>query len=270
MQQLDFLSIGKTTSRIGLGCARLAAGSTLRQSARVVEAALELGIRYFDVAPSYGMGTAEDVLGAVVGSSDEVTICTKVGVPRPPYRHGTNLVRRVAMPLFNRAPSVKAVTKSLMRRGTPQGRPPFDYSSSALRACLDESLERLGRDSVDVFLAHEPAVSDLSEDVGDAFRALVDEGLITTFGAAVTARGDRWSRFGSVWQSGWPGPSVSQYRNDISYIFHGVLRPVGPGETGRHASKLLREAVEQSPGSILLVSASTPKRLQDLLKDLAV
>jgi len=266
MQHDDYLSIGKTTSCIGLGCARLAGGSTLRQSARVVEAALELGIRYFDVAPSYGMGTAEDVLAVVLADSNEVTICTKVGVPRPTYRPGRNFLRRLALPLLNRQPSARAFARRLVWRGTPRARPRFDFSGSAVRASLEESLQRLRRDSVDVFLAHEPDVSDLAEATEDGFRRLVGEGLISTFGAAVGVRGDRWSQFGSIWQSAWPGASISDYRLDVSYIFHGVIRHA---EAETRPSSLLRAAVEQSPGSILLVSASTPQRLRELLEEIS-
>ena len=92
MNQIDFLPIGRKVSQIGLGCGRLVGRSTLIQSARIVETALDLGIRYFDVAPSYGMGTAEEVLGHVTGDSKEVVIATKVGIPRPHYSARNNFL----------------------------------------------------------------------------------------------------------------------------------------------------------------------------------
>jgi len=40
----------------------------------MLETALNLGIRYFDLALSYGMGTAEEVLDAVFGNSRDVVV----------------------------------------------------------------------------------------------------------------------------------------------------------------------------------------------------
>ena len=79
MNQIDFLPIGRKVSQIGLGCGRLVGRSTLIQSARIVETALDLGIRYFDVAPSYGMGTAEEVLGHVTGDSKMLSLLLRLG-----------------------------------------------------------------------------------------------------------------------------------------------------------------------------------------------
>jgi aryl-alcohol dehydrogenase-like predicted oxidoreductase len=267
----DFLSLGKPTSGIGLGCGRLVGRSSLRQSSRLVETALELGIRYFDVAPSYGLGTAEEVLGEVIGPSTEVTIATKVGIPRPQYSARTNLVRRAVKPVLDRQRHLKTIAKSVTRSESTEPRPRYEFSAEAVRASLLESLEKLRRESVDVFLAHEPRREDLSEEVEEHFRRLVQEGRVSTFGAGVDARGDRWERFGSVWQSRWPGESARGYRNDIAHVFHGVVRSRserGSGGAVESASSLLRAAVEQAPSSIILVSASTPDRLRDLLSEL--
>ena len=43
-------------SKIGFGCGRIYAGSEIRSSARLIEAALTAGIRHFDTAPMYGLG----------------------------------------------------------------------------------------------------------------------------------------------------------------------------------------------------------------------
>src|ERR1700728_3673033 len=65
--------------RLGLGCGRLRAGAEESNSRRVLDAAVECGIRYFDTAPSYG---SESVLGrGLRGIRQEVQVCTKVGLP---------------------------------------------------------------------------------------------------------------------------------------------------------------------------------------------
>src|SRR5205809_2309370 len=79
--------LGKTslhTTRLGLGSAPL--GGLFEEVAddeahRVVEAAWQAGIRFFDTAPLYGHGLAEQRLGAVLGAKprDEFVLATKVG-----------------------------------------------------------------------------------------------------------------------------------------------------------------------------------------------
>jgi aryl-alcohol dehydrogenase-like predicted oxidoreductase len=266
----DFLSIGKSTSQIGLGCGRLVGRRSLRWSAELIETALDLGVRYFDVAPSYGMGTAEEVVGEVLGGSSEVTVATKVGIPRPRYRARVDLLRRLAMPILNRHRPLKAFATRMYSRSSAVERGSFDFSSRAIRTSLEESLEKLRRDSVDVFLAHEPGVPDLVPSVDREFDELVREGLITAFGAGVDTAGDRWTRFGSIWQSRWPDSEIRGYRHDVAYIFHGVVRSgAGSGMDGAPASALVRAALARAPNSILLVSASTPGRLRDLLQEVS-
>src|SRR6185295_13486167 len=126
---------------------------------------LALGIRYFDVAPSYGLGTAEEVLGAVLGDSRDVVIATKVGVPRPAYSPRGDLVRRLAKSVLDRVGLLKRLAQNAASRGRPASgeRPRYDFSATGIRMSLEESLKKLRRGSIDVLLAHEPHRLDLSE-----------------------------------------------------------------------------------------------------------
>jgi len=74
--------------RLGLGCASLGTPPPLLDdddAEAVIHAAIERGIRFFDVAPLYGGGLAEERLGRALAAlpRDEYTLCTKVGVTRP-------------------------------------------------------------------------------------------------------------------------------------------------------------------------------------------
>lgn len=260
----DYLSLGRPTSNIGLGCGRLVGRSSLRRSAKLVETALELGIRHFDVAPSYGMGTAEEVLGAVLESVPDITIATKVGVPRPQYARGRALLRQVAKPLLDRRRALKSFAQGI-HRGQPGAvdRSPFVFSNDAIRRSLDESLEKLRRHSVDVLLLHEPRPSDLNANTAHCLERLAGEGLFSAWGVGIDACSQRWREFGSIWQSRWPGSTVDEYRGAVSYVFHGVVRYASSSESPGAA---VRAAVERAPGSLLLVSASTPGRLRELLQ----
>ena len=110
------------TGRLGLGTAPLAGlyepvdDDTAR---RVVDRALELGIRYFDTAPYYGSGLAERRLGTALRAvpRDRVVVSTKVG----------RLLR----------PGASGWTGAY-----------FDFSLDATLRSLDESLGRLGLDEV--------------------------------------------------------------------------------------------------------------------------
>ena len=99
-----------------------------------VEAAWSLGVRFFDTAPLYGSGLAEERLGRALAGRprEEYTVSTKVGrVLRP----GS------APPEFRGAPPLEAV---------------FDYSADGIRRSLAGSLERLELDAVDLALLHDP------------------------------------------------------------------------------------------------------------------
>ena len=89
---------GLNVSRIGFGGGGIGQvwGATTRDEAvRAVHRALDLGINYFDVAPAYGDGKAEEALGiALEGSSEEVFIGTKVRVPADNLADATGAVKR--------------------------------------------------------------------------------------------------------------------------------------------------------------------------------
>ena len=124
----------------------------------VVERAWELGIRYFDTAPYYGSGLAEQRLGAVLSGKprDEYVVSTKVGRLLDPGASGW--------------------------RGAY-----FDFSYNGAVRSLEESLERLGLDRIDIALLHDPD-DHYEEALAGAFRALVrlrDENVVRAIGVGM-------------------------------------------------------------------------------------
>jgi len=70
-------------SAIGLGCWALGEDGDPAAMDAVVGAAVEVGVDWFDTAPIYGDGRADELLArALAGRRHEVTIATKVGVRR--------------------------------------------------------------------------------------------------------------------------------------------------------------------------------------------
>ena len=63
MDTINLGTTGKTTTRLGYGCSSLMGGMSHKESLAALEAAFDVGIRHFDVAPMYGYGQAEGCLG---------------------------------------------------------------------------------------------------------------------------------------------------------------------------------------------------------------
>jgi D-threo-aldose 1-dehydrogenase len=140
-----------------------------------VRAALDAGIRYFDTAPHYGFGLAEERLGAVIEGRDDVLVSTKVG--------------RLLVP-------TEATGE---RHGFVDARPfepVFDYSHDAILRSHEESLRRLRRDRVEILLAHDIGQlahghaheAMLGQFLGggyQAMRRLRDEGAVEAIGIGV-------------------------------------------------------------------------------------
>jgi D-threo-aldose 1-dehydrogenase len=167
---------------LGLGCAQLGGlydPMAEADALALVDAAWDLGIRYFDTAPYYGFTLSEHRLGAALRARprDAYVVSTKVGRlmrPDPGVRPGEC---GWAAPL--------------------PFRPHYDYTYDAVLRSHEDSLQRLGMDRVDILYVHDIGRvthgaqhahywSQLTE--GGGFRALQrlrDEGAIKGFGLGV-------------------------------------------------------------------------------------
>ncbi|MHA7155126.1 aldo/keto reductase [Arthrobacter sp. TMN-50] len=144
---------GLNVSVVGLGCNNLGRAGTPTETQRgtnaVINAAVDAGINFFDVADSYGKtpGLSEEMLGkALVKNRDDVLIATKFGLDLkgangPDW--GARGSRRYIM---------KAVEASLRRLGTdwidlyqfhaPDPLTPIDETLSALHALVQSGKVR--------------------------------------------------------------------------------------------------------------------------------
>jgi aryl-alcohol dehydrogenase-like predicted oxidoreductase len=146
-----------TWSPITLGCWNFGRTIDRQQSIRVTRAALDAGVRAFDVADGYGKGQAEVFLGqGIRGRRDEALIATKFGAARG---HG------------HRSPDG-------YRANRGGGRP--DY----LRSRLEQSLSRMDIDHVDLFQMHDPDPDTPIEETLQALDRLVQEGKIREYGCS--------------------------------------------------------------------------------------
>ena len=136
-----------------------------------VEEAWAAGVRYFDTAPHYGLGLAERRLGRALADKprDEVVVSTKVGRLLVPDPSGAG--RR-----DDEGFDVPAAWRRV-----------WDFSRDGVRRCLEESLERLGLDSVDIVFLHDPD-DHWEQAAGEGLPALAelrDEGVVRAIGAGM-------------------------------------------------------------------------------------
>lgn len=143
-------------SRLSLGTAKLNNRDDQAEATRVVAAAIEMGVNYFDTAPYYEIGQAELALGtalAEIGGKPEITISTKVG--------------RIVDPAT--------------------GAWHYDYSRDGVLRSLESSFGRLQRDHVDIVYVHDPDnhADEASAGAIPALLALRDEGVIGAVGVGM-------------------------------------------------------------------------------------
>src|SRR5581483_7977439 len=161
MQHIRLASSGRETSRLGFGCSVLMAGISRRQSARLLDAAYDAGIRHFDVAPLYGYGEAESCVGDLLTRHPAITITTKFGID-PPARGGLiRTVRRAANPLLQRVPALKRLARSAGATAAPPAK--SNFNAAEARASLERSLRNLRTTQIDILLLHEPESTDLTD-----------------------------------------------------------------------------------------------------------
>jgi len=134
-------------SIVGLGCNNFGRRLDAEATARVVNAALDAGINFFDTADIYGTGQSEDYLGRALGSRrSNVIIATKFGVEMD---------------------------------GEGGGAHP-DY----IRTAVEASLRRLKTDYIDLYQLHTPDATVPIADTLGALNELVQSGKVREIGCS--------------------------------------------------------------------------------------
>jgi D-threo-aldose 1-dehydrogenase len=102
-----------------------------------IEAAWNAGVRYYDMAPWYGLGLAERRYGSFLHNKHrrEYVLSTKVGK----LLKASTTARSNG--LFPFSPSPNDVV--------------YDYTASGVRRSIEDSLQRLGIDSIDIAFVHD-------------------------------------------------------------------------------------------------------------------
>jgi D-threo-aldose 1-dehydrogenase len=174
---LAFTTIGFGTAPLG----NLYRPLTEQDAHGALDAAWDIGCRYFDTAPLYGLGLAETRLNGFLRGhrAEPPLLSTKVG--RLLDRCGSS--ERTGIGRFF---------------DTPTRRERYDYSYDGVMRSLEFSLERLGVDAVDILYCHdvdvfthgsqEAADRRIAEFMAGGYRALDQlraEGVVKAIGAGV-------------------------------------------------------------------------------------
>jgi hypothetical protein len=138
-------------STLGLGCMGLSFAfgppTDRPEAIKLIRAAYDRGVTFFDTAEAYGPGLNEEVVGeALEPMRDQVVIATKFG----------------------------------FRDGIPTKGP--DSRPERIRQVADEALKRLRTDRIDLFYQHRVDPNVPMEDVAGAVQALIQAGKVRHFG----------------------------------------------------------------------------------------
>ncbi|MCE7029836.1 aldo/keto reductase [Jiella avicenniae] len=144
-----------TVSAIGLGCMGMShayGGQDEAESIKTLHRAVEIGVTFWDTAEVYGPFTNEELVGkALKGRRDEVVVATKFGFRISPER-GAN----------------------------PMGG--TDSRPEHVKAVCEESLKRLGIETIDLFYQHRVDPDVPIEDTVGAMVELVAAGKVRALG----------------------------------------------------------------------------------------
>jgi aryl-alcohol dehydrogenase-like predicted oxidoreductase len=266
-------------TRIGFGCARVYGYSELKTSARVIEAALAAGIRHFDTAPSYGEGESESVLGKLVAGLPDVTISSKIGIPRPhasvPRRPIRVIYRRMLRPILSHFPDFKS---KLLQIASRQEKPVADeilrrrLSYDEVLQGLEDSFKRLKRSFLDLYLLHEPDQFVLTDELSALFHKLQRDRVIGAFGLAFGRVANASPEFGTVVQSRYNESLPARSIGGHTRIFHGVLRHGWREVRGQKEyagpTQYIEKVLATHCDAAVIFSASSPGQVRRLVGNL--
>jgi aryl-alcohol dehydrogenase-like predicted oxidoreductase len=118
----------------------------------MLERAIELGVNLVDTADAYSGGESEEILAPLLARyRDQLLVATKLGMA---------------------------------------GRGDRPLSRANVKACVEDSLRRLGTDRIDVLYLHRPDRSTPIEETFDALDELVSRGLVRTVGVSNWTAGE--------------------------------------------------------------------------------
>jgi aryl-alcohol dehydrogenase-like predicted oxidoreductase len=181
--------------RLGIGCHKLYGGFEKKRSYKIISAALDKNINYFDTAPRYG--DSEKLLGQILKGNHEVIISSKVGLSAlnlSPFKKNNAFLKRefklIMKNNFKFAENYlndklqKHFDSNLLafERDFQSKIPKLILSEEEIRDSLYKSLKNLQRNYLDIYFLHEPEQYINIDEIEYIFTKLQNEGLIKLYG----------------------------------------------------------------------------------------
>lgn len=258
---------------LGLGTARLGAfwqGKGVREGARALDAAFDLGVTVVDTADVYARGISERLVGRALRRHEGVTVITKGGLLKTP----------AALAQAARSGAGRPSAGGL-RAAAPAGR---CFRPDYLRWAVQGSLRRLGLDSLPVYLLHEPDLATVRDpEVVAGMERLREEGAVGAWGVSTPEDDVALAAMdlpGTPWIEALVGPgndslaeklTVHPRRRESVLVGIGALGDggqvarraavgrMGPAEA---VASLAAEAVDRAAPDLLLLGMSTREHVR--------
>lgn len=275
---------GIEASVLGFGCAPIMGSVGKEDALRAMSAAVEKGVNYFDIAPSYGFGEAEPLLGSFMQSRrrDDFVITTKFGIRATTLAMVARPLKGIVRALRGKKPSAPAAEPTGPRApvaGTGRLHEHVTITADGMVASVHRSLTRLRTDHLDGLLLHEPneRITDI-DSVLKAAAKLKQDGKIRAFGMAITleqfATHQAYLPQMDFLQFNVPDTmkdleSITASRGTMPNVTFGAMRAMGgiraerPGLT---ANEWLTELHGRFPNTVMLVSMFSPSHLESNCK----
>jgi aryl-alcohol dehydrogenase-like predicted oxidoreductase len=194
---MRYRQFGKTrwhVSEIGFGGARI--GGLFAQdggrmtSLRLLDAACDAGINFYDTADMYSQGESEILVGkAFRKKRDKVFIATKGGYRLPGRKRLIKYIKPFAKPVVRAIGLRPSVVPAALSGAISQ-----DFSPDYLRKAVESSLRRLQSDYIDLYQIHSPHQEMLLgtrlQDTLGLLARLKAEGKIREYGIALDSVDD--------------------------------------------------------------------------------
>lgn len=194
-----------------------------KSSRKILEGLAQLGIGKLDIAPSYGEGNAEEIVGDFCTThGHQFSICTKVGIPRETPKYISSGLKALVRPLFRKIQP--ALTTFPLKPRPANCRSTGNFELQYLRRSLEESLALLRVDFVSRLLLHEPSEAVRKTGAIDWLNSLVKIGTIREFG---TGTGETFStaiNAGTIQQARFCIGFDTKANQSTIQVAHGILR----------------------------------------------
>ena len=273
MKKIELVK-GIHSSVLGFGCAPILGSVGSAKSSRAISCAIEYGINHFDLARSYGYGSAEKFLGKAIGAKrKDIVISSKFGIKANIKAKILSPVKPLLRYTLGIIPKRKSENQISLKKSLTVA-DSFHYRISLNRVemnkSLEESLRALKTDYLDYFFIHEPigTIENIDE-LFDESDKLKQKGKIRGFGISFY---DVQKKLHEKYLDGFDILQFnnSQYKEEYNKNFQSrgnlpniIFSPLKGGDESKTPSEKLEILSNDFPKSVILCSMFNVKHIKN-------